>query len=73
MAMRIAWFKVNMPIYYYAAYFSKRAEVFDATIMANGNDAIRNRIMEINEKVMMQLIGKKHCYGIRSRIRNDRA
>lgn len=50
MAIRIAWFKVNMPIYYYAAYFSKRAVVFDVTIMASGNDAIRNKILEINEK-----------------------
>jgi len=29
MAMRIAWFKLYRPIYFYAAYFSKRAAVFD--------------------------------------------
>ena len=50
MAIRIAWFKVHMPIHYYAAYFSKRADVFDVSILANGNDAIRNRIQEINDK-----------------------
>ncbi len=50
MAIRIAWFKVNMPIYYYAAYFSKRADTFDVTIFPRGNDAIRNKIIEINEK-----------------------
>ncbi|HEY8364774.1 MAG TPA: PolC-type DNA polymerase III, partial [Haloplasmataceae bacterium] len=50
MAIRIAWFKVHMPIYYYAAYFSKRAECFDVTVLVSGNDAIRNRILEINQK-----------------------
>lgn len=50
MAIRIAWFKVNMPIYYYAAYFSKRADAFDVTVFPRGADAIRNRILEIKEK-----------------------
>ncbi len=50
MAVRIAWFKVNMPIYYYAAYFSKRANSFDVTVLVRGNDTIRNKIEEINQK-----------------------
>jgi len=50
MAIRIAWFKVNMPICYYAAYFSKRADTFDVYTFSRGNEAIRSKIKEINEK-----------------------
>lgn len=50
MAIRIAWFKVNMPIYYYAAYYSKRAVSFDVTVLVSGNDTIKNKIDEINKK-----------------------
>lgn len=50
MAIRIAWFKVNMPIYYYAAYFSKRADTFDVAVLASGSSAIRDKIEEINGK-----------------------
>ena len=51
MALRIAWFKVYKPIYYYAAYFSKRAKEFDAETFAAGKNAIRNRIIEIENKI----------------------
>ena len=51
MALRIAWFKVHRPIYYYAAYFSKRAKEFDAEAFAMGKNAIRNRITEIESKI----------------------
>ncbi len=51
MALRIAWFKVYKPIYYYAAYFSKRAKEFDAEAFAAGKNAIRNRIIEIENKI----------------------
>ena len=50
-AFRIAWFKVHMPIYYYAAYFSIRCEQFDITSMIQGEDAIRRRIDELEEKI----------------------
>ena len=51
MALRIAWFKVHRPIYYYSAYFSCRASAFDAEVLAAGRNAIRNKINEINEKI----------------------
>ena len=51
MALRIAWFKVHRPIYYYAAYFSKRAKEFDPEIFASGKNAIRNKINEIETKI----------------------
>jgi len=50
MAIRIAWFKVHKPIHYYAAYFSKRADIFDIQTMVEGADAIAYKIDEINAK-----------------------
>ena len=47
MALRIGWFKVHRPIYYYAAYFSKRAKRLDAEVFASGKNAIRNKINEL--------------------------
>ena len=51
MALRIGWFKVHRPIYYYSAFFSKRAKEFDPEIFANGRNAIRNKINEIEGKI----------------------
>ncbi len=47
MAMRIAWFKLYKPIYFYAAYFSKRATLFDVNAFYAGEEGIRRRISEI--------------------------
>ena len=47
MAVRIAWFKIHKPILFYSAYFSIRAEQFDAEIMTLGYNAIRNKIADI--------------------------
>ena len=49
-AYRIAWFKVHNPIYYYASYFSVRANDFDIEAMCSGYDAIKRRYDEIMEK-----------------------
>ena len=51
MALRIGWFKVHRPIYYYAAYFSCRASAFDVDVLAAGKNAIRNKINEIQGKI----------------------
>ncbi|GEN30463.1 DNA polymerase-3 subunit alpha (Gram-positive type) [Cerasibacillus quisquiliarum] len=50
MAVRIAYFKVHYPIYFYAAYFSVRANDFDLDTMIKGADAIRQRVIEIDQK-----------------------
>ncbi|KAB7708086.1 PolC-type DNA polymerase III [Bacillus aerolatus] len=50
MAVRIAYFKVHMPLLYYAAYFTVRAEDFDVDAMVRGAAAIKSIIEEINAK-----------------------
>ncbi|MCA1066610.1 PolC-type DNA polymerase III (plasmid) [Rossellomorea sp. AcN35-11] len=50
MAVRIAYFKVHHPIFFYAAYFTVRAEDFDIGAMVKGSSSVRARIEEINEK-----------------------
>jgi len=49
MAMRIAWFKLYAPIYFYSAYFSKRAAIFDVDAFMNGEFAIKTRLQSIND------------------------
>jgi DNA polymerase-3 subunit alpha (Gram-positive type) len=50
MAVRIAYFKVHHPLWYYAAYFTVRAEDFDIEAMIKGAAAIKAKIDEINGK-----------------------
>ncbi len=50
MAMRIAYFKVFHPIFYYCAYFSIRCSDFDIMTMVRGKEAIIERIEDILNK-----------------------
>ncbi|MEI5906214.1 PolC-type DNA polymerase III [Bacillus spongiae] len=50
MAVRIAYFKVHLPLLYYAAYFTVRAEDFDVDAMVKGTQSIRARVEEILAK-----------------------
>ena len=50
MAMRIAWFKLYKPIYFYSAYFSKRAVNFDVDAFSNGLPGIINKMDAILAK-----------------------
>ena len=50
MALRVAYFKVHHPIYYYCAYFSIRAKAFDIKTMGAGLDTIKRKMQEIAEK-----------------------
>lgn len=50
MALRVAYFKVHHPIYYYCAYFSIRAKAFDIKTMSGGLDAVKKKMAEIAEK-----------------------
>ncbi len=47
MAFRIAWFKVHMPLAYYATFFSIRAEQFDSEVMINGKSRVKEKMADI--------------------------
>ncbi len=48
-AIKLGWFKLHMPLQYYATYFSVRGEDFDAELAVKGKEAVRARINELRE------------------------
>ncbi len=48
MAFRIAWFKVHIPIAYYASFFSIRADEFDSDSMLYGKEKVKDKMREID-------------------------
>ena len=50
MAFRVAWFKVHYPEAYYAAYFTVRADDFDTSTMAMGEERARAELEFINNR-----------------------
>lgn len=49
MAYRIAFCKVHYPLAFYAAYFSIRADAFDANAIADGKEAINAKLKSLME------------------------
>ena len=50
MAIRVAWFKVHMPLEYYAVFLSVRCKQFELETMLKGEKAIIARLNEIKQK-----------------------
>ena len=57
MAVRIAYFKVHHPLYYYAAYFTIRASDFDLITMIKDKESIKNTVKDVYSRYMD--LGKK--------------
>ena len=49
-AFRIAWYKVHMPVYFYASWLTSKATDVDVEVMIKGYDAIKSKIIEIQNK-----------------------
>ncbi len=49
-AFRVAWYKVHMPVYYYASWLSCKATDVDIISMMKGYDTIKEKIIEIDNK-----------------------
>ena len=49
-AFRIAWYKVHMPVYFYASWLTSKATDVDVGVMIKGYDAIKEKIIEIQNK-----------------------
>ena len=56
-SVRIAYFKVHYPLFYYASYFTVRASDFDLLTMVKDKDTIRHRVKEMNSN--FQELSKK--------------
>ena len=77
MALRIAWYKVHRPAAYYCAYYTVRADCFDASVLGGSLESIRGRYkeMEANSKdltqkdkdlmIIMELVIEMLCRGIK--------
>ncbi len=51
MAFRIAWFKINHPLAFYASYFTVRGiEEFDVAILQQGEQVVRDAILALYNK-----------------------
>ena len=49
-AFRIAWYKVHMPVYFYASWYTTKATDFNIDAMINGYDSIKSALIEIENK-----------------------
>ena len=49
-AFRIAWYKVHMPVYFYASWYSSKATDVDVESMIKGYQSIKARIEDIQAK-----------------------
>ncbi len=49
-AFRIAWYKVHMPVYFYASWLTSKATDVDVEVMMRGYNDIREKIIEIQTK-----------------------
>ena len=49
-AFRIAWYKVHMPVYFYASWYSSKATDVDVDAMIGGYSSIKTRIEDILAK-----------------------
>ena len=51
MALRIAWFKVHMPLAFYCAYFSIRCPAFDLKIASAGEETVRRKLQALGRSM----------------------
>lgn len=77
MSLRVAWYKVYRPAAYYCAYYTVRADGFDASILCGSLESIRERYKEMEENskdlsqkdkdlmIIMELVIEMLCRGIR--------
>jgi len=49
-AIRIGWYKVYHPLAFYTAYFTVRADEFDAELMIYGRERVRSKITELERE-----------------------
>ena len=64
LAFRIAWFKVHIPLAYYASFYSIRADEFDSDSMIYGKEKVINKMREIDLQGNNASTKDKNMYSI---------
>ncbi len=64
MAFRVAYFKVNYPVEFYIAYYTVRADLFDAEIMAQGKKRLLQEMDMLDHKPEKLTANEKNLYTI---------
>jgi len=69
MAFRIAYFKVHYPLAFYASFFSTKGDEFDAELILKGKEAIKKRLIELNNspKKMLRKRTRKRSLKLHSK------
>ncbi len=64
MAFRVAYFKVHYPLEFYIAYFTVRADLFDAAIMARGDEVLVAEMRNLEQRQNEWSATEKSVYTI---------
>ncbi|QSX06550.1 PolC-type DNA polymerase III [Sedimentibacter sp. zth1] len=64
MSVKIAYFKVHYPEAFYASYFTMKAQDFNAEVISNGEDAIKQAMKEIEDKGNEKTTKEKDMYTV---------
>lgn len=64
MGFRVAYFKVHYPVEFYIAYFTVRADLFDAAIMAQGDETLKLEMQRLEQKQNEWSATEKSVYTI---------
>lgn len=64
MGFRVAYFKVHYPVEFYIAYFTVRADLFDAAIMAKGDDVLMDEMHRLEQRQNEWSATEKSVYTI---------
>lgn len=64
MALRIAYFKVYYPLEFYIAYFTVRADLFDAELMTNGKEKVKEEMRRLTHSGASMTANEKALYTI---------
>jgi len=64
MGFRVAYFKVHFPIEFYIAYYTVRADLFDAKIMAYGDEKLKEEMFKLEQRSNEWSATEKSVYTI---------
>ena len=51
-AIRLAWYKINYPVEFYATYFTVRGKDLEVDTILSGRGAVKQRMNELNSKIL---------------------